>query len=207
MRINRLWAIHKWLPVAKAMAPMLNLLTQNSARGCLGVHTWVRWREVLAVQYRRSFEDLENFARRPTEPHLQAWKDFNQQVGSDGSVGIWHETYIVDARQFECVYGNMRLFGPAAAAAHVAAVGNRETPTSADRADSASRLSYRRPGSRVDLRVLTAALAKGGAMIFPQLGGFTDLGLLLLRFTVGLVFSTADAEVSCDPTSAAGASV
>ena len=127
MRINRLWAIHKWLPVAKAMPPMLNLLTQNSAKGFLGVHTWVRWREVLAVQYWRSFEDLENFARRPTEPHLQAWKDFNQQVGSDGSVGIWHETYIVNARQFECVYGNMPLFGLAAATAHVAAVGNRET--------------------------------------------------------------------------------
>lgn len=93
----------------------------------MGVHTWVRWREVLAVQYWRSFEDLENFARHPTEPHLQVWQDFNQRIGSDGSVGIGHETYMVSARQLECVYGNMPLFGLAAATAHVAAIGNRET--------------------------------------------------------------------------------
>ena len=100
---------------------------KNPAKGLLGVHTWVRWREVMNVQYWRSFEDLENFARNPSDPHLQAWKDFNQRVGSDGSVGIWHETYMVNAGQYECVYGNMPLFGLAAATEHVAAVGNRET--------------------------------------------------------------------------------
>ena len=127
MRINRLWAVHKWMPVAKAMPMMLAMLEKNPAKGLLGVHSWVRWREVMAVQYWRSFEDLENFARNPTDPHLQTWKDFNQRIGSDGSVGIWHETYLVNARQYECVYGNMPLFGLAAATNHVAAVGNRET--------------------------------------------------------------------------------
>lgn len=127
MRINQLWAFHKWVPVASAMPRMLQLLAGNPAKGLLGVHTWMRWREVLAVQYWRSFEDLENFARRPSEPHLQVWKDFNQRVGSDGSVGIWHETYMVNARQYECVYANMPLFGLAAATSQVAAVGNRET--------------------------------------------------------------------------------
>jgi hypothetical protein len=127
MRINQLWAFHKWIPVAGAMPPMLATLTKNPAKGLLGVHTWMRWREVLAVQYWRSFEDLENFARRPSEPHLQVWKDFNQRVGSDGSVGIWHETYMVNAGQYECVYGNMPLFGLAAATRHIAAVGNLET--------------------------------------------------------------------------------
>ena len=127
MRINRLWAFSKWMPVAGAMPPMLRTLAENPAKGLLGVHTWVRWREILTVQYWRSFEDLENFARRPSEPHVQAWKDFNQRIGSDGSVGIWHETYMVNARQYECVYGNMPLFGLAAATSHVAAVGNRET--------------------------------------------------------------------------------
>ena len=127
MRINQLWAIRKWMPVAKAMPTMLATLTQNPVKGLMGVHNWVRWREVLSVQYWRSFEDLENFARHPTEPHLQAWKDFNQRIGSDGSVGIWHETYLVNARQYECVYGNMPRFGLAAATEHIAAVGNRET--------------------------------------------------------------------------------
>ncbi len=87
----------------------------------------MRWREVLAVQYWRSFEDLEQFARNPSDPHLQVWKDFNQRVGSNGSVGIWHETFLVQAGQFECVYGNMPLYGLAAATEHVPAIGNRET--------------------------------------------------------------------------------
>ncbi|MBA4115324.1 MAG: DUF4188 domain-containing protein [Rubrobacter sp.] len=43
----------------------------------------------------RSFEDLERFARNPDDPHLPSWRRFNQTVGSDGSVGIWHETYVV----------------------------------------------------------------------------------------------------------------
>jgi hypothetical protein len=66
LRINRLWAFGKWMPVAKAMPQMLDDLAKNPAKGLLGVDTWVRWREVMNVQYWRSFEDLENFARRPT---------------------------------------------------------------------------------------------------------------------------------------------
>jgi len=127
MRINQLWAVHKWMPVAAAMPPMQIALKKNPATGLLGLENWVRWREVMNVQYWRSFEDLENFARNPSDPHLQVWKDFNQRVGSDGSVGIWHETFVVNAGQYECVYGNMPLFGLAAATEHVAAVGNRET--------------------------------------------------------------------------------
>ena len=127
MRINQLWAVHKWMPVAAAMPPMLKTLAAHPAKGLLGVESWVRWREVLTVQYWRSFEELEQFARNPTDPHLQAWKDFNQRVGSDGSVGIWHETFLVEAGQFECVYGNMPRYGLAAATEHVPAVGNRET--------------------------------------------------------------------------------
>ena len=79
------------------------------------------------VQYWRSFEDLENFARNPSDPHLQAWRDRNRRVGSNGSVGIWHETFKVNAGECECVYGNMPLFGLAAATEHVPAIGNRET--------------------------------------------------------------------------------
>ena len=81
----------------------------------------------MTVQYWRSFDDLENFARDPGDLHMPVWKRFNQSVGSDGSVGIWHETYVIDSGRFECVYGNMPLFGLATATEHVAAVGNRET--------------------------------------------------------------------------------
>jgi len=48
-------------------------------------------------------------------------------IGSDGSVGIWHETYLVQAKEYECVYGNMPIFGLIRATTYVRAVGNRET--------------------------------------------------------------------------------
>ncbi|MEH2092747.1 MULTISPECIES: DUF4188 domain-containing protein [unclassified Nostoc] len=44
------------------------------------------------IQYWRSFEDLERFARNLADAHLKAWQRFNQAIGADGSVGIWHET-------------------------------------------------------------------------------------------------------------------
>ncbi|MFZ1129682.1 MAG: DUF4188 domain-containing protein [Terriglobales bacterium] len=127
MRINQLWALHKWIPTLLAMTPMLSTLFKNPGKGMLGAHTWVGWREVMVVQYWKSFDALETFARAASEPHLPAWKAFNQRVGADGSVGIWHETYLVGAKQYECVYGNMPRFGLANAGEHVAAVGNRET--------------------------------------------------------------------------------
>jgi hypothetical protein len=43
--------------------------------------------------------------------HLPAWRAFNQAVGTDGSVGIWHETYGVAPGTYENVYVNMPSFG------------------------------------------------------------------------------------------------
>jgi hypothetical protein len=131
MRINKLWAIHKWLPVAMAMGPMLVELFKHPEKGMLGARTYVGWREVMVVQYWRSFEDLERFARSADDPHFPAWKRFNARIGysreKPGPVGIWHESYMVQPGQFEVVYGNMPVFGLAAATSHVPARGQLET--------------------------------------------------------------------------------
>ena len=42
-------------------------------------------------------------------------------------MGIWHETYLVEAGRYECVYGNMPRFGLALAGSHQPATGARET--------------------------------------------------------------------------------
>jgi Domain of unknown function (DUF4188) len=42
-------------------------------------------------------------------------------VRDSGEVGIWHETFRVRAGEYEAVYGNMPVFGLAAAGAHVPA--------------------------------------------------------------------------------------
>jgi Domain of unknown function (DUF4188) len=83
---------------------------------------FIYWRGVRLLQYWRSFEDLEHFARNPADAHLKAWQRLNQAIGADGSVGIWHETYLIEPGRYEAVYGNMPVFGLAAATKHVPAM-------------------------------------------------------------------------------------
>jgi len=127
MRVNKWWRFDKWMAVASAMGPMLQTLFTDPEKGFLHAEFFWNFSGPVLIQYWRSFEDLERFARNPSDPHLTAWKKFNQAIGSDGSVGIWHETYTVNSDQFECVYGNMPKFGLAAATKHVQVVGHRET--------------------------------------------------------------------------------
>jgi Domain of unknown function (DUF4188) len=123
-RINRFFAFNKWLPVAKAMGPMLSELYANPQLGFLGGHSSLLWPGVAMTQYWRSFNQLVDYAQSKTATHLPAWKAFNQSVGSDGTVGIWHETYQVAAGQYECVYANMPPFGLALVGDHEPATGH-----------------------------------------------------------------------------------
>lgn len=127
MRINQLFAVSKWIPTASAMTPMLRSLYQHPEKGFLGGENFFYWRGAGLVQYWRSFEDLERFARNPSDTHLAAWQRFNRAVGSDGSVGIWHETYLIQPGNYEAIYNNMPLFGLAAATKHVPVTGRRDT--------------------------------------------------------------------------------
>lgn len=118
-RINRLHRIDKWLPVARAMGPMIAELMADPDGGLLHAETYLRGRNVMVVQYWKSFEHLERYARARDAKHLPAWRAFNRNVGTSGTVGIWHETYVVPAGKFECIYGNMPEMGLAAATTHV----------------------------------------------------------------------------------------
>jgi hypothetical protein len=115
MRINRPWKLHKWIPVAAAMGPMLRVLAKRKDLGLLAYHTWISPTGPLVVQYWRSVEHLERFARDTTLPHQAAWRKFNQRVGTSGDVGVWHETYMVPAGRHESAYMNMPRFGLGAA--------------------------------------------------------------------------------------------
>jgi len=115
MRINKPLMLHKWLPGAMAMGPMLKSLSQDPSSGFLGGEPILYPGGIGVIQYWRSTEDLERFARAPSETHLKAWQRFNKAVGKDGSVGIWHETYSVAAGGYKTIYANMPRFGLAAA--------------------------------------------------------------------------------------------
>jgi hypothetical protein len=110
MRLNRPWAVHKWLPVARAMPRMLRELYQNPSLGFMSHEMWFS-RTLILVQYWRSLDQLMAYASAREAEHLPAWQAFNRAVGTDGSVGIWHETYLAKAGAFESVYANMPPFG------------------------------------------------------------------------------------------------
>jgi len=110
MRLNKPWAIHKWLPVARAMPRMLRELYQNPKLGFVSHEMWFS-RTLILVQYWRSLDQLMAYASAREAEHLPAWQAFNRAVGTDGSVGIWHETYFAKAGAFESVYANMPPFG------------------------------------------------------------------------------------------------
>jgi hypothetical protein len=124
MRINRPWKIHKWLPVFLAMPRMLNELSAHPELGLLSHFM----RPGLVVQYWRSFDDLEAYARRRDLAHFPAAANFHKRIGATtGDVGIWHETYLISSGRYESVYGNMPAFGLGAAGRLVPATRRRDT--------------------------------------------------------------------------------
>jgi hypothetical protein len=114
MRVNRPWKVAKWWPVFTAMPRMLRHLQQHPDRGLLAYRQAVLPAPLL-VQYWRSFDDLERFARDKDDPHLEPWRRFNRAIGASGDVGIWHETYRVRTSAIETIYGNMPPGGLGAA--------------------------------------------------------------------------------------------
>lgn len=106
MRINQWWMIHRWLPLIIAMSGMIRELSVQPDLGFLGGKTWFG-RTIVLIQYWRSFDDLERYARAKDLRHLPAWADFNRKIGNDGTVGIYHETYRIGPGQYENVFVNM----------------------------------------------------------------------------------------------------
>lgn len=128
MRINKFRKVSKWLPVFVAMPRMLRELEQRPEAGLLGAALYLGSpRRPMVVQYWRSFEALESYARSRDATHWPAWVAFNKRVGSSGDVGIWHETYLISAGSYECVYNNMPPIGLGAATSLVPAAGRKAT--------------------------------------------------------------------------------
>jgi hypothetical protein len=128
VRVNNWFKVREWIPVVRAMNPMINYLYQHPESGFLGLGgQWLNldFRGLTMVQYWRSTQDLERFARTDPNLHPEAWRDFFRQSFKGGAVGIWHETYSVE--RHESVYGNMPLMGLAKVSKAVPVRGKLET--------------------------------------------------------------------------------
>jgi len=93
----------------RGMLHMLKELSADPDSGLLGYEMSTFGK--IIVQYWRSFEHLERFANDTDAPHVAAWRAYWKRVGKDTRTGIWHETYLVRAGEYEAIYGNMPPYG------------------------------------------------------------------------------------------------
>src|SRR4051794_39326561 len=84
-----------------AMVDMLAELEQDPDAGLLGYQVFGAVGGVI-VQYWRSFEALEAYARNPSAKHAPVWRAWNQlAAGERSGAGIWHETFKVAGGGYE----------------------------------------------------------------------------------------------------------
>ncbi|MCL6423122.1 DUF4188 domain-containing protein [Brachybacterium sp. JHP9] len=116
MTIRRPHRPDLWGPVLMAMPRMIRELERNrddaaggraEDLGFLGGDFALSGHGPWMVQFWRTPELLQAYARDPARAHLPAWKAFNAGVRrSPGAVGVWHETYVVPADGIETLYVN-----------------------------------------------------------------------------------------------------
>jgi hypothetical protein len=91
----------------RGMKHMLDYLVAHPEKGLLAYEMGFP----TIVQYWRSFDHLEAFAGNRDDPHADVWRQYWRRVGRSDRTGIWHETYLVRAGEYEAVYGNMPAHG------------------------------------------------------------------------------------------------
>jgi hypothetical protein len=108
-RISKLQRVRSFIDLGgrRGMKHMLDYLVERPEKGLLAFEMGIP----TIVQYWRSFEHLEAFARDKDDPHLEIWRQYWRRVGRSERTGIWHETYLVRAGEYEAVYGNMPPHG------------------------------------------------------------------------------------------------
>ena len=116
-RINRKRHLPKALKAINGMGEMLKHLQAQPEKGLLGFER----AGFTVIQYWRSFEHLEAFARDNSDPHLAVWRNYWKRVGRSSRTGIWHETYLVRDGEYETIYNNMPPRGLGKAASLVPA--------------------------------------------------------------------------------------
>jgi hypothetical protein len=113
-RLNKPWqALRSFKDLGgrrRGMQAMLRELVAHPEKGLLGY----RMGFPTIVQYWRSFDHLEAFARDVDDLHRPAWLDFYRR-DPGGRSGIWHEAFLVRAGAYEAVYTDVPVSGLAAA--------------------------------------------------------------------------------------------
>ena len=125
-RINSWWKPWRYFWILASMPKMLRELS-NLPEDETGFIGYTNLGVSTNIQYWRSFEQLEAYAKARDRAHLPYWAMFNKRMKTArGDLGIWHETYLVKAGQYEAVYSGMPPHGLGAAGTLEPATGHRE---------------------------------------------------------------------------------
>ena len=127
LRINQPLLVHKWLPALRSMPRMLEELRRQPALGLLHGESSLSGRTVQMVQYWRSFDQLHAYAHAKDLQHLPGWAAFNRLSRGNTAVGIYHESYLVAAGQYECIHLNMPPKGLLLAGERLPITGRNDT--------------------------------------------------------------------------------
>ena len=178
------WHCRRWQrpggTVAKAMGPMLKELYASPSLGLLAAHPSLYWRGIMVTQYWRSFDHLVAYAQSRDAVHLPAWKAFNKSIESDGTVGIWHETYQVADRNYECIYANRgrRWACPATNAPNSVRIRHSDRNKAGDPQGSAIE-SRSGTAAQPAIACFNQTIRKIGGRILPGIDGILNRRLVL----------------------------
>jgi hypothetical protein len=69
----------------------------------------LNWRHFGVLQYWRSFDDLEQWSKRP--PHVDWWREAVERGRAKGDFGLYHEVFLVPRAAVESIYLNCEPVG------------------------------------------------------------------------------------------------
>lgn len=126
-RVNRFWLLPISLPILSQMNRMLRELLADPESGLLAIQPLGFGG---TVQYWKSYEHLHRYANSSQKTHRPTWTRFMARLFKNWAVGVWHETYLVPAGNYESVYTNMPKFGLGRFKDLIPATGSRESSAS-----------------------------------------------------------------------------
>ncbi|MDQ0207722.1 hypothetical protein J2S05_002523 [Alkalicoccobacillus murimartini] len=106
VKVNKIWAVHKWLKSVLAMKPMVDELYKNKEElGFYHTEYYLSWRGVTLVQYWKSNEAIMDYSKG--KKHTEAYKLFYKTAAASNSLGIFHEAYSIEPNHYHSLYVNM----------------------------------------------------------------------------------------------------
>lgn len=96
---------YKWMGDAFEM--MTQELEDNPDLGCLGVEAYVGKTGTISIQYWKSLDQLNAWARSSSNTHSGAWARLMKMGRETTDYGFWHEAFEVKNGKYDAIYVNM----------------------------------------------------------------------------------------------------